>query len=325
MDNIFDEVAAKLSSAGMDEASVTASKKALQDAFSGLTEEELKQKLESEGGTDGITESILKKYEEAKKKKAEGGPDVLSLDDNMFSDEAVSAADQKNNPENKEGSINELLDADSKNTDDDGVDSVITEIDGNESGSSSSRADEYFNDDDDVKVKQPERRKKTAKKPAEQPSKSNTPKKKNVSIKNMSTRAKTIYIVGLVVLIPLVIALVMAITLLFLALYAAIIFLVVAFSVALVLVAAVGTAVSLMAIIFGIIQLVKGVAAPIGIYEIGIGIAAGGVTLGVSILLYNFIVRLAPFLFKKMFVLYKFLFRQLTKLMSFLKGVCGKL
>ena len=60
-------------------------------------------------------------------------------------------------------------------------------------------------------------------------------------------------------------------------------------------------------------------------FEIGLGIIAGGVTLGVSILLYNFIVRLAPFLFKKMFVLYKFLFRQLTKLLSFVKGVCGKL
>jgi hypothetical protein len=100
---------------------------------------------------------------------------------------------------------------------------------------------------------------------------------------------------------------------------------VIAFSVALVVIAAVGTALSLMAIIFGIIQLVQGAAVPIGLYEIGLGIAAGGITLGVSILLYNFIVRLAPFLFKKMFVLYKFLFRQLTKLLGFVKGACSKL
>jgi hypothetical protein len=316
LDNILDVIAGKLKSAGMDDASIAASRKALSKEFSRLSAEELEIKLASEGGADGITESILKKYESVKKKAADSEPDNIGLDDDMFSDE----------PENiNKGADNGDAAAEPKDEEND-IESIISEIDGKED-SPSQDADEYFNDDADVKVKKPEK-KKNPQKQGEVPAKAggkNVQKKKKISVKNMSPRAKTAYIIGLVLLIPLLIILVVAITLLFLALYAAVVALVIAFSVALVVIAAVGTALSLMAIIFGIIQLVQGAAVPIGLYEIGLGIAAGGITLGVSILLYNFIVRLAPFLFKKMFVLYKFLFRQLTKLLGFVKGACSKL
>lgn len=320
MNNIFDEIAAKLTSAGMDEASVEASRKALEEEFDGLNEEEFENKLGSEGGVDGIVDSVFKKYETAKKNKEENDLSIINIDDDMFSDEPDGESEIQSAEEA------EPAEEEDPKSDTNSVERVISEIDGG--GGSSSKADEYFNDDADVKVKQPAK-KKTVKKQDELPVRSgnkNLPaKKKKTSVKNMTPRAKTAYIIGMVILIPLLVALVVVITVLFLALYAAVIALVVAFSVALVLIAAVGTALSLMAIIFGIIQLVQGVAAPIGIYEIGLGIAAGGITLGVSILLYNFIVRLAPFLFKKMFVLYKFLFRQLTKLLGFVKGVCSKL
>lgn len=322
MDNIFDGISARLSEAGMDDASVEACKKALLEEFAGLSGEELEKKLESRGGADGITASLLDKYEAAKKNKKDNELNIINIDDDMFSDESEEESEPQ--PE-----IINTGDEASKTGSYD-VDKVVSEID--EGGRTDSvKADEYFNDDDDdVKVKQPAK-KKTAKKPQDLPVKSNdirnpaAAKKKKTSVKNMTPRAKTAYIIGLCILIPLLVALVIVITVLFLALYAAIIALVIAFSVALVVIAAVGTALSLMAIIFGVIQLIQGAAAPIGIYEIGLGVAAGGITLGVSILLYNFIVRLAPFLFKKMFVLYKFLFRQLTKLLGFVKGACSKL
>ncbi|MBQ7699636.1 MAG: hypothetical protein IJT49_04760 [Clostridia bacterium] len=311
MDNIFDAIAAKLSAAGMDDASVAACREALAEEFSGLSDEEFAKKLESQGGVDGIADSILKKYDTAKKISSDSENDIISIDDDMFSDEPADpyAADT-------------AADAD-QSANENSTDVVLSETDGDYEVSSVN-ADEYFNDDNDVKVKQPDQKKKDGRKPADLSAKQ-PEKKKKTSVKNMSPRAKTAYVIGLILLIPLLIALVVVITVLFLALYAAVIALVVAFSVALVVIAAVGTALSLMAIIFGVIQLVQGAAAPIGIYEIGLGVAAGGITLGVSILLYNFVVRLAPFLFKKMFVLYKFLFRQLTKLLGFVKGACSKL
>ncbi|MBR4979717.1 MAG: hypothetical protein IKX77_04125 [Clostridia bacterium] len=67
MNNNFDDIAAKLSSAGMDEESINASMDALREEFADLSEEEIKNKIAAEGGEDGITDSILNKYETAKK------------------------------------------------------------------------------------------------------------------------------------------------------------------------------------------------------------------------------------------------------------------
>ncbi len=326
MDNRFDEIAAKLKSAGMDDDSIAASREALLDEFADVPEDELDRKIEEMGGVDGITESVLEKYETAKKNAGISDAEVIDIDEDMFSDgeeRPEGDADETAAPELSADDI-----AVPENEDDEErISSAVAKIDEADEPSTS-KADEYFNDDEDVKVEPPVKNK--AEKKPQQPVKKSqngkTPaKKKKISVKNMSQRAKTVYIIGLIFLIPILIALVVAITVIFLALYAAIIALVIAFSVALVIIAAVGTALSLMAVIFGVIQIVQGAAAPIGIYEIGLGVVAGGITLGVSILLYNFIVRLAPFLFKKMFVLYKFLFRQLTKLLSFVKGACSKL
>ncbi len=331
MDNILKEIAAKLTDAGMDEAHVSASVTALKDAYAQVPEEELPEKLARSGGTDGIVAQILKTYENVKTDGAEPEPaetpaeepaddqtdgpaedvpadapekeelSIISLDDDMFSDEAdaVSAMNEED------------------------VEGVIETIEN--SAPAHSSADDFF--DDDVKVKQPDGKQRPAKKSDTQSHQKSAkrPDKNKKSVKNMSSKAKTTYFVGLVFLIPLLIAVVIVITVLLLALYAGLIVLVVAFSVALVVVAAAGTALSLMAIIYGVIQIAQGYPAPIGIYEIGLGIIVGGATLGISIILYNFIVRLAPFLFKKLFVLYKFLFRQLTKLLSFVKGACSKL
>jgi hypothetical protein len=327
----FDEIAVKLKEAGMDEQTVNKSIENLKGAVSAVPEDELKSRIDDLGGTDGIVSAIIKEYKEqsesvAKKEtetalgqteEAEAGKqtdegdekellNIISIDEDMFSDETEEEA--KSDEEKSE--------------------QVISEIENGVEPAPSVVVNDFFDDDEDIKVNQSEKKKKVVKKQPDGLVKSNrTAKpqpKKQVSVKNMSSRAKAIYIIGLIVLIPLLIALVIAITVILLSLYAAIIALVVIFSVALVLIAAAGTALSLMAIIYGVIQITQGNAIP-GIYEIGLGIVAGGVTLGISILLYNFIVRLAPFLFKKMFVLYKFLFKQLTKLLSFVKGVCGKL
>ena len=300
----IDEIAEKLKAAGLDDEKINECRSALTERYHSLSDDELEGALEKDGGVEGITADILNSL---KSGKSEEKLNIISIDDDMFSD---SAEDEAPDPERD-------------------VESVVSQIENGDDKAPSVTVENFFDNDDDIKVKRPKTGDVSAKKNTttkQRPSeKANQQQKKKTSVKNMSTKAKTTYIIGLVFLIPLLIILVMAITVLFLALYAAIILLVVLFSVALVVIAAVGTALSLMAIVYGVIQLVQGVPAPIGIYEMGLGIVVGGITLGVSILLYNFIVRLAPFLFKKMFVLYKFLFRQLTKLLGFVKGVCSKL
>lgn len=88
----------------------------------------------------------------------------------------------------------------------------------------------------------------------------------------------------------------------------------------LVLLSATGTALAIVAIIYGITQLPTSKGA--GLYEIGIGIVIGGLTLFVGILMYNFIVRLAPFIFRKLFVFYKFVLKQIKRLYALIKEAC---
>ena len=259
----------------------------------------ISQQAASEDGESGENGAPAPEAVEDKEKL-----DIISIDDDMFSDDAdIDTAA----PEEEAADI----------------DQIVQTIE--EGGAASTSAEEFF-DDEDVKVKPSKPKQKPVKQQQSAPAKSKkTENTKKTSVKNMSKRAKTVYFIGLVFLIPLLIALVIVITVLFLSLFAAIIALVIASSVALVAVATVGTVLSLAAIIYGVIQIAQGVAAPIGMYEIGLGIVVGGGTLCLSILLYNFIVRLSPFLFKKMFVLYKFLVRQLSRLLGFVKGACSKL
>ena len=182
-------------------------------------------------------------------------------------------------------------------------------------------AEEFFNDDSDVK--KGSSGKLIKKSDAIVKAKKKTSKNGKKRVKPLSRRGKTVYTLSLIVLIPVIIAVIAAITLLLLALYVAIAALAVICSVALVLIAALGTALSLVAIVYGVIQL--SVAVPIGLYEMGLGIIAGGITLAASILLYNFVVRFVPFIFRVLFIFYRFLCRQISKLIGLVRGACGKL
>lgn len=109
----------------------------------------------------------------------------------------------------------------------------------------------------------------------------------------------------------------------FVILWAAIIGLIAGSLAAMVAVSAVGAILALVGIISGIIQLFS--VTPIGIYEIGMGVAAGGCAMLVAILLYNFAVRLMPFLIKKVWQLFVFVIKKLKKLFNFLRKECAKL
>lgn len=91
----------------------------------------------------------------------------------------------------------------------------------------------------------------------------------------------------------------------------------------LVAVAAAGTAFTLVALIYGIVQLLSTL--PVGLFEIGLGVAAGGIVLFCSILLYNLGVRLLPFTMKQLARFLGWTIKRGKILFIYLKGVCAKL
>ena len=86
--------------------------------------------------------------------------------------------------------------------------------------------------------------------------------------------------------------------------------------------AAIGTAFTLVSIIYGITQL--GSAAPIGIYEIGIGIMSAGIALGACILIYNLLVRIMPYTFKYLVRLSTYLLYRLKCIICRFREECAK-
>lgn len=92
---------------------------------------------------------------------------------------------------------------------------------------------------------------------------------------------------------------------------------------ALVALVAGGAAVSLVGIVYGIIQLF--VSVPVGLYEIGLGVIVAGTVMFAGILVYNFAVRLVPFLMRMLWKLFRLMLRQLKRLFNFLKKECSKL
>lgn len=83
-----------------------------------------------------------------------------------------------------------------------------------------------------------------------------------------------------------------------------------------------GTALSLVGIIYGIVKLFSQM--PIGLFEIGIGITVGGVTMLVSILIYNLAIRVIPKLFKPVKKLSRLISDKLADLYYTIKKECGR-
>lgn len=99
--------------------------------------------------------------------------------------------------------------------------------------------------------------------------------------------------------------------------------LIVAAVAALVGVVAGGTATALVGIVYGITKLFS--ALPVGLYEIGLGVMVGSAVMFAGILLYNFAIRLLPWLMRLVGRLFMYVCRQLGVLFRFLRRECAKL
>ncbi len=93
-----------------------------------------------------------------------------------------------------------------------------------------------------------------------------------------------------------------------------------AFVIGLVVWVAAGSLVALVAVIYGISQLF--IVVPIGMFELGLGVAAIGLTMFIGILIYNIAVRLLPFLLRQ-FIRFQSVFKGfLQDLYYYVKGEC---
>ena len=76
-------------------------------------------------------------------------------------------------------------------------------------------------------------------------------------------------------------------------------------------------------IIYGITQLFS--YAPIGLYEIGLGVRVGGFVMLGGIIVYNVAVRLLPYLIRRELDLFTFTSHKCVELYYYVKGACADL
>lgn len=138
-----------------------------------------------------------------------------------------------------------------------------------------------------------------------------------------SEKAGPLFWVIFILSLPFAAAIGLAVIGLFVVAFAALAGLMVLSIAALAAVAAVGTAFTLVSLVYGIVQALS--VLPVGLYEIGIGITAGAIVLFVSILLYNFAIRLLPFTMKQLARFFGWTVRSLKTLFIYVKGACAKL
>ena len=105
-------------------------------------------------------------------------------------------------------------------------------------------------------------------------------------------------------------------------LYVAVTALIAALAAAMIAVVACGTALALIGIIYGATQCFKNL--PIGLFEIGVGVALGGVTMLVAVLLYNLAIRYVPKLYKLVSRFGGWVFGGIGQLYTNIKKECGK-
>ncbi len=121
--------------------------------------------------------------------------------------------------------------------------------------------------------------------------------------------------------LPITLPILAVICVLFGVLYSAVTAVIVALCVLMAATVALGTALALIGIIYGITELST---LPIGLFEIGFGIAIGGATMLVSVLLYNVAIRFAPKLYKCLNKLGSLVFGGIGDLYYNAKKECGR-
>ncbi len=147
-------------------------------------------------------------------------------------------------------------------------------------------------------------------------------KKKKSKPEREKVKGSPLFWILFILTLPITAPLFLTVSAFFGVLYVAVTALIVAFAGAMVGVVACGTALALVGIIYGATQCFKNL--PIGLFEIGVGVTLGGVTMLVSVLLYNIAIRYIPRLYKLVSRFGAWVFGGIGKLYTNIKKECGK-
>ncbi len=294
----------KLTDGGMPKNYVDASISHLNEHFSKMTEEECSEYIDKLGGDDGVSEQLLGEYrknEQMRKKAEEKKTQTAAPAEKAVPKRSVNTSAPKKPPAEKK----------------DMRDLLAEEDETPKTHKKTEKHPDAAKPREGQPVRKPTQSAQGAKKPASTQKKT-VGQHRPVQKKNgeMGAKNKALFILA----VPFLVILALAIALLFVSVYATIAIAVIAFSVLLVLLTALGTAFAVIAVIYGITQMTQ--AGGAGLYEMGIGVIAGGITMFAGILMYNFIVRLAPFIYKKMLVLIKFTAQKMLQLYGNVKEAC---
>jgi hypothetical protein len=150
--------------------------------------------------------------------------------------------------------------------------------------------------------------------------KDNKSKKTKSKRKPGPQKNKALFWVLLCIAIPIIVMLAATVVMLYVAFWVILALLMIFSIAALIAIVAVGALVSLVGIVYGVVQIVTG-EVPVGLFEIGLGVIIGAAVMMVSILVYNFAVRLIPFAMKKLTSLLPIIFKKGMAGYEVLKGV----
>lgn len=147
-------------------------------------------------------------------------------------------------------------------------------------------------------------------------------KKKKAKPEREKVKGSPLFWILFILTLPITLPLLLAVCAVFGVLYVAVTALIVAFSGVMVGVVACGTALALVGIIYGATECFKNL--PTGLFEIGVGVAIGGATMLVSVLLYNVAIRFTPRLYKLVNRFGGWVFGGIGQIYTNIKKECGK-
>ena len=135
-------------------------------------------------------------------------------------------------------------------------------------------------------------------------------------------RTTPLYVAIIIASFPLLLPVFLLILSLFSVGYISLVGVIIASVIALICAVIAGAGVSLVGIIYGVMELFNSKYA--GQFEIGLGICVAGIAMLVGILIYNFAIRLLPYVMRYLGVFFKFVFRKIKHLFRLLKMECAK-
>ncbi len=318
----YTELASRLDTLGVSREYIERHLKQFDSYFDGKNEEEIHGEIERLGDLDRVAARIKRMTDKIIDQEAEGSSDSKEEEKTEASDtvseveaatEAV-AAEPPAAPISEEAVDAPASDAETENDSAENVpdDDVITFTPVSRDAVYSEKAEEAPAEEDAVPVYEGRKRGEAAISDGEE-------KDEPFNDTELKKRAVIFWLVFALTL-PFTLSICAVTAAAFAIVFFVIAILIIALVALLVGITAAATLVSVFGIIFGVAQMLTSL--PIGLYECGLAVVFGSLSMFVGILIYNVAVRLLPFAAKWLLVFLKFVFRKFKQLFIYVKKEC---